>query len=90
LHIDNEVKFKLLGFVNVLAQLNEVHRTSIERHNMLVDRNRHVLDREIVNCLKFCRTHELPLQGRDETQSSHNRGVFLDLLSKVAHLDSIL
>jgi hypothetical protein len=75
--------------VYVLAHSNEGKNNSIESHNKLVAKTSQVLNR-IINCLKFCGTHELPLRVRDETQSSHNRGVFLDLLSEVAHLDSIL
>jgi hypothetical protein len=43
-----------------------------------MDKNRHTLDR-IINCNKLCGTHKPPLRGHDESETSHNRGTFLDL-----------
>jgi hypothetical protein len=60
--IENGVKFNLFGSVNILSQLNEGYRVSIQRHSELVDKNRHILGRTI-NCIKFCGTHELSLRG---------------------------
>jgi hypothetical protein len=57
-HIENVVKFNFFGSVNILSQLNEGYRVSIQRHSELVDKNRHILGR-IINCTKFCGTHEL-------------------------------
>jgi hypothetical protein len=56
-HIENDVKFNLSGSVNILSQLNEGYRVSIQRHSKLLDKNRHILGR-IINCIKFCGTHE--------------------------------
>jgi hypothetical protein len=44
----------------------------------------------IINCIKFCGTLELPLRGHDESETSYNRGIFLDLMSELASLDSVL
>jgi hypothetical protein len=54
-----------------------------------VDKNRHILGR-IINCIKFCGTHELPLRGHDGSETSHNRGIFLDLVAELASLDIVL
>ncbi|GLV33389.1 hypothetical protein CBL_20135, partial [Carabus blaptoides fortunei] len=43
-----------------------------------------------MDCIKFCGVHELPLRGHDETVDSNNRGVFLDMVSYTATLDSVL
>jgi hypothetical protein len=88
-HIENDVKFNLFGSVNILSQLNEGYRVSIQRHSELVDKNRHILGR-IINCIKFSGTHELPLRGHDESETSYNRGIFLDLVSQLENLDSVL
>jgi hypothetical protein len=61
-HIENDVKFNLFGSANILSQLNEDYRVSIQCHSELVGKNRHILGR-IVNCIKFCGTHELFLRG---------------------------
>jgi hypothetical protein len=52
---------------------------SIQRHNELVDKNRLILGR-IINCIKFCGMHELPLRGHDESETSYSRGIFMDLV----------
>jgi hypothetical protein len=88
-HIENDVKFNLFGSVNILFQLNEGYHVSIQRHNELVDKNRHILGR-IINCIKFCGTQKLPLRGYDESETSYNREIFLDLVSELANLDSVL
>jgi hypothetical protein len=78
-HIENYVKFILFVSVNILPQLNEGYRVSNQLHNELVDKNRHILGR-IINCIKFCGTHDLPLRGHDESKTSYNRGIFMDLV----------
>ena len=45
------------------------------KHNNLVTKNRHTLNR-VIECLKFCGTHELAFMGHKETQESANRGNF--------------
>jgi hypothetical protein len=37
-HIENDVKFNIFGSVNILSQLNEGYRVSIQRHSELVDK----------------------------------------------------
>jgi hypothetical protein len=49
-HIENDVKFNLFSSVNILFQLNEGYHISIQHHNKLVDKNRHILGR-IINCI---------------------------------------
>ena len=88
-HIENDIKVNLFGSVNIFTQLNYNYRVSIQRHNELVDKNRHILSR-IINCIKFCGTHELPLRGHEERGNTYNRGTFLDLMSELAALDSVL
>jgi esterase/lipase superfamily enzyme len=88
-YIENDVIFNLFGSVNILSQLTEGYRVSIQRHSELVDKNRHILGR-IINCITFCGTHELPLRGHDESETSYNREIFLDLVSELTSLDSVL
>jgi hypothetical protein len=88
-HIENYVKFNLFDSVRILFQLNEGYRVSIQRHSELVDKNRHILGRTI-NCIKFCGMQKLPLRGHDESETSYNREIFLDLVSELASLDSVL
>ena len=88
-HIGNCLKLSMLGKVNIASQLDEGHRIATQRHNELVKKNRHALSR-IVDCVKFCGTHELALRGSDETATSLHRGVFLDLVDQFSFLDSQL
>ena len=76
----------MFGKVNILSAFDAGYRRSIIKHNKLVDRNRHALNR-IINRIKFCGFHELPLRGHDEMEGSANRGVFLDLVTYTADLD---
>ena len=77
---------QMFGKVNILSAIDAGYRRSITKHNQLVDRNRHALNR-IINCIKFCGFHELPLRGHDEIEGSANRGVFLNFVTYTADLD---
>ena len=52
LHLQNACKFKLLGAVNIAAQIDSAHKISIQKHNDLVSKNRHILNR-VIECIKF-------------------------------------
>jgi hypothetical protein len=52
-HIENYVKFYVFGSVDILPQLNEGHRVSLEGHNELVDKKRHIMGRIIVVHTKY-------------------------------------
>lgn len=43
-----------------------------------------------MDCIKFCGGHELALRGSDESPTSLQRGVFLDLVDQFSFLDSQL
>ena len=76
----------MFGKVNILSSIDAGYRRSIIKHNELIDRNRHALNR-VINCIKFCGFHELLLREYDEVEGSANRGVFLDLVMYTADLD---
>ena len=84
--MNNCVSSQMFGKVNILSAIDAGYRRSIIKHNKLVDRNRHALNR-IINGIKFCGFHELPPRGHDEVEGSANRGVFLDLVTYTADLD---
>ena len=85
--MNNYVSLQMFGKVNILSAIDGGYHRSIIKHNELVDRNRHALNM-IINCIKFCGFHELPLRGHDEVEGSANRGVFLDLVTYTADLES--
>lgn len=64
-HIHNATNLNLLGKVDIRHQIDIGYKIGIQRHNELVDKNRYVLDK-ILNCIKCCGKHELPLRGHDE------------------------
>ena len=87
-HIGNCIKLSMLGKVHTGCQLDEGHRISTQRYNEQV-KNRHCLSR-IVDCIKFCVTHELAMRGSDESATSKQKGVFVDLVEQFSYLDSQL
>ncbi|XP_065667887.1 zinc finger MYM-type protein 1-like [Hydra vulgaris] len=76
----------MLGKTNILSTIDAGYSLSIKKYNELVDKNRHTLSR-VIDCIKCCGVHELPLRGHNETIDSNNRGVFLDMVSYTATLD---
>jgi hypothetical protein len=77
-HIEYDVKRNLFSSVDILSQLNESYHVCIQYDNEFWTKNRHVLGR-IINCIKFCGMHELPLIRHDVSETSCNRVKFLDL-----------
>ena len=84
--MNNCVSLQMLGKVNILSAVDAGYRRSIIKHNKLVDRNRHALNK-IINCIKFCGFHELPLRGHDEMEGYASRSVFLNFVTYTADLD---
>ena len=83
--MNNFVSLEMFEKVNILSAIDAGYCQSIIKHNELVDRNRHALNR-IMNCIKFCGFHELPLRGDDEMERSANPGV-LNFVTYTAALD---
>ena len=89
-HINNVIDLSLLSEeTNIAAQINQGFRLAIARHNETVKKNREVLS-TILECIKFCGKHELPLRGHDESASSLKPGVFRSLVDFVSQFDSSL
>ncbi len=65
-HVENSLKLAFFGKTNIAEQLSEAYRQTLEKHNMEVDKNRHILSK-IIDCIKFCGAFELALGGHDET-----------------------
>lgn len=85
-HMQSCVSFQMLGKVDIRTCLSNAYAQSIEQHNELVDKNRRILA-DILKCLIFCCSNELPLRGNDEKESSENRGVFFETVKLVATKD---
>jgi hypothetical protein len=88
-HITNAIDLALLGNVNIATQLSEAYRSSINKHNEQLRRNRDILSK-IIDCIKFCGKFELSLRGHDESSDSPNPGVFRGLLEFAGKLDENL
>lgn len=44
------LKYNLFGFVNILTQLNDGYRVSIQCQNEIIDKNIHILS-SVINCI---------------------------------------
>ena len=88
-HINNSSNLQLYGVVNIRDQLSDSYRNTKTKHNLEVDKNRHVLSR-IIDSIKFCGSFELALRGHDESEDSNNPGVFLGLINFASELDDVL
>ena len=85
----------LLGKVNILSSLDSQFRQNIEKHNLQVSKNKHILKR-LISCVKFCTVFELPLRGNskgkryDDSASPTNPEVYKGLINFTAELDSVM
>lgn len=88
-HMNCCTELALLGKTNIISNLSTAYREQIHKHNQQVEKNRYILKR-IINCIKFCGFLELALRGHDESENSHNRGIFRELIDFTSELDSVL
>lgn len=88
-HLTNTTNYKTLGTTNVAAQIDNHVKMSIEKHNQQVTKTRHVLSR-LIDCLNFCAAHKICLREHTGANNSFNHGKFLDLVSMMADMDSVL
>jgi hypothetical protein len=68
-HVGNSLTLDLCGKVDVRSQIDEKHRIAVAHHNELVHENRHNLSR-VIDCLIFCGSHKISLQGHDEIEKN--------------------
>jgi hypothetical protein len=87
-HIRNVIDLAMLGKINIVTQLSEAYRSSMNKNNE-VRRNRDILSK-ISNCIKFRGKFELPLHGHDESSDFANPGVFRGLLEFAGKLEENL
>ncbi|KAM4678573.1 zinc finger MYM-type protein 1-like isoform 1-T2 [Discoglossus pictus] len=91
-HLDNRIKFEMLGQANIAVQLDQGcqgYKVSIQKHNEEVSKNRYILSK-IIDCIRFCGAFELALRGHDESETSLNPGVFRGLVDLVGSIDSAM
>jgi Domain of unknown function (DUF4371) len=88
-HITCSMKYQMLGAVDIAKEIDESQTLCQERHNKIVARNGHVLNR-VIDSLKFSGRNELPIRGHDERESSEKKGVFLEFLFEQSKSDGIL
>ena len=82
-HIDSLVSLKLLSKSGIEESLGLAQNKSISDYNKKVKENLEVL-KYVIKVLFFLGTHDLPLRGDNEGDSSVNKGVFLDMLDLLA------
>ncbi|XP_066981403.1 zinc finger MYM-type protein 1-like [Macrobrachium rosenbergii] len=70
-------------------QTKEHQPMSDEMHNENVKKNREILKR-LIDAVCFLSKQELPLRGRDESDTSVNKGNYLKLLALISHYDPML
>jgi hypothetical protein len=74
-HIRNVIDLAMLVKVNIATQLRDTYRSSINKNNEEVRRNRDILSKTI-DCMKFCGKFELPLRDHDENSDFATPRVF--------------
>ncbi|XP_010864295.2 zinc finger MYM-type protein 1-like [Esox lucius] len=87
-HLECLFKLTMLGKAKLATQLEEGYHANIRKHNLEVDKNRHILSK-VLDCLKFCGAFELALKGHDEAKDS-DPGVFRGLVDFMGSLDSAM
>jgi hypothetical protein len=85
-HLQNEANLKVLGTINIFDKIDSDYKIRIQRHNEGIDKNHYILE-NILNCIRFCGQHNLPLRGHNEKINSNNKGVFIGVIELCKDLD---
>jgi hypothetical protein len=85
-HLQNEANLKVLGTINIFDKIDSGYTIWIQRHNEEIDKNRYILE-TILNCIKFCGQHNLPLRDPIEKINFNNKGVFIGVTESCKDLD---
>lgn len=88
-HIQSFLQLKMFGKDRVDILLSEQHRSYISQHNEQVTRNREIVKR-LIDAVCFLAKQELPFRGHNESDTSINKGNYLELLSVLKNYDPLL
>lgn len=88
-HIRAAYMLVSFGKVRVDTQLDDQLRNVIVFHNEKVKQNRELLKR-FINAVCFLSKQELAFRGHDESETSINRGNYIELLKYTAEYDPLL
>lgn len=88
-HISCYLTFKSFGSVRIDHQLVEQERNHVAQHNEQVKKNRQLL-RRMIDVVCFLAKQELPFRGHDESESSLNKGNYVETLQLISDYDPLL
>mgnify|MGYP005984234073 FL=1 len=88
-HIQAIVKEKTFAKIRIEHSLDNQLRISHEQHNQEVRKNREILKR-LTDVVCFLGEHELAFRDHIESESSSNKGNYVDLLNLLAKYDEPL
>jgi hypothetical protein len=71
----NVIDLTILGKVNTTIQLSEAYRSSTNKHNEEVRRNRYILSKAI-DCIQFSGKFNFHFHGHNKSLNSANPEVF--------------
>lgn len=78
-HIQCLIDLTKLGKIRIDTCLSEAFRKNIEKHNVTVKNNRYILS-SMIDSTCFLAQQELAFRGHDESDSSVNRGNYVELI----------
>ena len=88
-HLSAFIAAKTFGQTRIDTLLNQQRCVAINQHNEEVEKNRENLKRFIqITC--FLGIHKIPFRGHDESETSDNRGNYIELAHLFANFDEKL
>lgn len=88
-HLSAVISFHNFGKQRIETSLSRQLSEDISRHNLKVDYNRSVFQR-LVDIVCLLAQQELPFRGHDESETSLNKGNFLECVTLLSKYDTIL
>ncbi|XP_067135315.1 zinc finger MYM-type protein 1-like [Centruroides vittatus] len=88
-HLKSFISLNIFGRTSINHQLNEHQRISDQMHNEKVKKNHDILKR-LIDVVCFLGKQDLPFHGHDESDTSHKKGNYIELLELIRLYDPLL
>ena len=88
-HVQAFLKYRMFGNQRIDTLLDRQQQLNVTKHNEAVKKNREVMKR-LIDSVPFLAEQELPLRGHEESESSLNKGNYVELLNLFREYDPLL
>ena len=88
-HVQAFLKYRMFSNQRIDTLLDRQQQLNVTKHNEAVKKNSEIMKR-LIDSVLFLAKQELPSRGHEESESSLNRGIYVELLNLLREYDPLL